>query len=263
MTNQSVASTEPDLIDRIANALPAEIRADYYREMRHCRSLSENDEMLLILRAMQFLTLLMVQVPDRVNTQRESLEQLFRATMQKTQESFHSCQGYQKQLDERLGRLPDQIAKGISPDIIAAKINESLRQQFLSSTIPETAQALTLLAEQMKKTAAGFGSTITTLTNSYGSAEEKARRSIDSMESSISRAGAAAKRAAENLSETFQAVYWWFMGALAISALVIGFSFGVLFQKGRVSPPEQTITVPDIVAPLPKPVHNIKIKRKP
>ena len=46
--------SEPDLIDRIANALPAEVRADYYREMRHCRSLPENDEMLRILRAMQF-----------------------------------------------------------------------------------------------------------------------------------------------------------------------------------------------------------------
>ena len=46
--------SEPDLIDRIANALPVEVRADYYRELRHCRSLPENDEMLRILRAMEF-----------------------------------------------------------------------------------------------------------------------------------------------------------------------------------------------------------------
>jgi hypothetical protein len=37
---------ESDQIDRIANGLPAELRADYYREIRHCRSLPENDEML-------------------------------------------------------------------------------------------------------------------------------------------------------------------------------------------------------------------------
>ena len=48
---QSGDFPEADLIDRIANALPAEVRADYYRELRHCRSLPENDEMLLILRA--------------------------------------------------------------------------------------------------------------------------------------------------------------------------------------------------------------------
>ncbi len=49
---------EPDLIDRIANALPSDLRADYYRELRHCRSLPENDEMLRILRVMQFLVVL-------------------------------------------------------------------------------------------------------------------------------------------------------------------------------------------------------------
>ena len=35
--------SEPDLIDRIANALPEEVRADYYREMAHCRALPETD----------------------------------------------------------------------------------------------------------------------------------------------------------------------------------------------------------------------------
>jgi hypothetical protein len=50
----------PDLIDRIANALPDNVRSDYYRELMHCRSLPQNDEMLRILRAMQFLTLLMI-----------------------------------------------------------------------------------------------------------------------------------------------------------------------------------------------------------
>ncbi len=43
-----------------------EVRAGFYRELNYCRSVPEHDEMLRILRAMQFLTLLMNQVPDRV-----------------------------------------------------------------------------------------------------------------------------------------------------------------------------------------------------
>ena len=66
----------PDLIDRIANALPVELRADYYGELRHCRSLPENDEMLHILRAMQFLVVLMVQAPEQMATERQRLEQI-------------------------------------------------------------------------------------------------------------------------------------------------------------------------------------------
>ena len=70
-------SFDGDLIDRIAKALPAEVRADYYRELRHCRSLPENDELLRLIRVMQFLTLLMEQVPSRVMRERQKIEQLF------------------------------------------------------------------------------------------------------------------------------------------------------------------------------------------
>ena len=72
---QAIAVPEKDLIDRIAESLPADVRADYYREMRHCRSLPENDEMLRILRVMQFLVVLMVDVPERITTERQGFEQ--------------------------------------------------------------------------------------------------------------------------------------------------------------------------------------------
>jgi hypothetical protein len=42
-------------MDRIAQDLTVEVRAAYYRELKHCRSLPENDEMLRIVRAMQFM----------------------------------------------------------------------------------------------------------------------------------------------------------------------------------------------------------------
>jgi len=133
---------EPDLIDRIANALPEQVRSDYYRELRHCRSLPENDEMLRLLRAMQFLTLLMVQVPADLTRERERLDHTFRSAMQKVQESLNAGTAYQKLLDERLTDLPGQISQGINPATIAMRINESLRQQFAASTIPETARAM-------------------------------------------------------------------------------------------------------------------------
>ena len=80
-----MVASDDDLIDRIAKALPVEVRADYYRELNHCRSLPENDEMLRILRAMQFLTLLMDQVPQRVVEQREQVERLRRFRSERNQ----------------------------------------------------------------------------------------------------------------------------------------------------------------------------------
>jgi hypothetical protein len=74
--NKKPDTQEKDLIDQIADALPLVVQALYYREMRHLRSLPENDEMLRILRSMMFLTLLTEQVPSRVLTEREHLERI-------------------------------------------------------------------------------------------------------------------------------------------------------------------------------------------
>ena len=43
------------------------------------------------------------------------------------------------------------IAKALNPEAVAAEINESLRQQFIKITIPETADALAVTAAQIKK----------------------------------------------------------------------------------------------------------------
>ena len=77
MNTESVELPQEDLVDRIAGALPENLRADFYREIRHCRSLPENDEMLRILRIMQFLTLLTESVPKQIVVEREKLESLF------------------------------------------------------------------------------------------------------------------------------------------------------------------------------------------
>ncbi len=253
-------SDEPDLVDRIANALPDSVRADYYRELRHCQSLPENDEMLRLLRAMQFLTLLMIKVPADVTAERERLESLFAVAMQKVEESFRSCVSYQKLLDERLSRLPDQIKKGISPEIIAGNINESLRQQFVRSTIPRTAESLTLAAEQMKSTTAEFGRTAGILTDSYRGLAAQGSRSIDEMTSSIHHAAETASRTARELSDTFRCEYRWALYALSSLALIVGIGIGLLFQQWLDRPPkeERPPTIQDIMddpnrPPIPTP----------
>lgn len=250
----------PDLIDRIANALPDNVRSDYYRELMHFRSLPQNDEMLRILRAMQFLTLLMIQAPADVAAEREKLQRLFGSALQKAHENLASCLTYQKFLEERLIGLPDQIQNKLKIETIVASFNENLRQQFASSTIPEPAKALALIAERNKRTTAEFDNTAGDLTNSYRGVAEEAQKSIDSIESSISIACAAAQRASKSLSQTFHSVYWWFLAAAAISVLLIGFACGMLFQQRLDTPLEQGTDIQQTVMPPPKPVHHTKWK---
>ncbi len=47
-----------------------------------------------------------------------------------------------RQIDQRLAQVSADIAKALNPEAVAAQINENLRQQFIKTTIPETADAL-------------------------------------------------------------------------------------------------------------------------
>ncbi len=250
---------EPDLIDRIANALPEKVRSDYYRELMHCRSLPENDEMLRLLRAMQFLALLMIQVPAGITDEREKLDRLFGAAMRQVQENLNSCMAYQKLLYERLIRVPGQLKTALNPEPIVADINESLRQQFLNSTIPETAEALAQVAVKMKETNTEFEKTAGTLSDSYRGVAEQARQSIDGIRTSISQASNAAQTAANELSSAFLNEYRGTLCALCFLALLIGMTIGVLFQRWRDQPPEPNNEI-QIEAPPVKPAPLIKKK---
>ena len=228
------------LIDRIGNALPKDIRDAYFREMAYCRQLQESDEMLRILRVMQFLTLLMEQVPERVAINREKLEQLFAAANQSLEKTLHASLAHQHQLDQRLVKLPEIIAAGMEPKAVAAKINESLHQEFLKSTIPETARTLGVIAEQIKKTASEFGTTAGTLGMAYSGAAADARQAIDSLSSTIRSAAKYAQSAAEDLSSKFKDAYWGTLIGLSVTALLLGLFFGTVLDKW-IAPPREKI----------------------
>jgi hypothetical protein len=220
-----------DLIDRIGNALPKDIREAYFREMTYCRQLQESDEMLRILRVMQFLTLLMEQVPDRVAITRERLEQLFADASQSLERTLRTSVAHQQQLDQRLIRLPEIIAAGMEPKAIAAKINESLHQEFIKSTIPETAKTLGVIAEQIKKTTSEFGTTAGTLGMAYSCAAADARRAIDSLSATISGAARSARSATEDLSIKFHEAYWTTLIGLTVAGLLFGIALGMWLSR--------------------------------
>jgi hypothetical protein len=100
-----IPDLEADLMERIAQDLPADVRAAYCRELNHCRSLPESDEMLRILRAMQCLTLLMRQVPGEVTAERVRFEVLFSQTVQDLRGFAERAAEYRAIIEDRLGLL--------------------------------------------------------------------------------------------------------------------------------------------------------------
>jgi hypothetical protein len=228
---------EVDLVDRIAQDLPMEVRAAYYRELNHCRSLPENDEMLRILRAMQFLTLLMRQVPDQVTVERARIEALFGQAVEELRGFAERAGEYRSAIEDRLMELPTAVVEGLRPELVAREINESLRQQFAASTIPQTAHAMTVAAAEMKAAVAGFTRVAAAVNDEHRSMAAQTRITIEHLDSAVSQAARTAQHAAEQLSGAFRRELRWSIYTLVSLGAVFAFALGVLFDRWVNTPP--------------------------
>ena len=214
-----------------------------YRELRHCRSLPENDEMLRILRAMQFSVLLIHQAPDRMAAEVEKLREIFNNILQALREIWRSNKAHQAQLDQRLAQLPEAIAEGVQPEAIVSAINESLRQRFVQSTIPETAQALTVAGAQIKQCTSSSPRPRDSLSNAYSGAAEEARKAIASLESTSSQAMASLSIRAATASHIFARGNRWSLYVLLSFMFVAGIGLDRIYQH-YLNPPAQIECAP-------------------
>jgi hypothetical protein len=257
--------TEADFLDRIAELLPTEQRPLWYREMAHLRRLPAEDEMLRIAHAMGFLALITRQTPVEMANEREKITVILNHSVMDFQSTQQAVTELHHKLEERLEHLPKKIIEGISPTVIAGKINESLRQQFLATGLPETSQALAIAAKQTRQTAAEFASAAQELTSSYQSAVKDANNAIREIRSSINHASEAAANAAATLNRNFHSDYKWAVYTLSWIALSLGFILGDLFQwwvRAPITP--NTAAIPIVqTAPAPLSVPTSPTQSKP
>jgi hypothetical protein len=236
-----ITPAEPDLIDRIAGALPEEIRAEYYRELRHCRLLPENDEMLRLLRAMQFLVLLIEQAPTRVADERSKLEKLLTTAVERISSMSAASETYHNALQHQLTVLPFEVARGIRPEHVAGQINEKLEQEFLRSTIPQTADALGEVADRIKKVCSEFSAASDALSHEHRGASEDARKAVASLKAEVSQAMAGAALFRSEVEGKFAKSYQLSLAMIASGALVLGLAIGMMLERWVLSPPQPVV----------------------
>jgi hypothetical protein len=225
---------EPDLIDRIAQALPEELRSDYYRELSHCRSLPENDEMLRVLRAMQFLMVLVEQAPGQIACEREQLAQVLGRAIQSLEANHQASVAYQKQLEARLAKLPEEIAKNISAEAIAAKLTESLRQQFHQTGLPTLADAMTVQATVLRQASKQLSAALDEFSHPKTGAAALVHDTMSWMKADLKNAGDHVRAQMNGLGKELYRT----IAVLCVGALALGFVMGILYHRWINAPAE-------------------------
>lgn len=146
--------TQPDtLFDAIAILLPTTQREYFYRRMAHLRQLQPDDEMLQIAEAMGFLALLIREAPAAMAVERGQFDELLRKHTATLATIDQNTTKYHQHLEQRLAQLPQAITTGIHPQKIAAMI-EGLRQQFVETGMPYTAEVLNVSFARMREVSA-------------------------------------------------------------------------------------------------------------
>jgi hypothetical protein len=222
---------ETDFIDAIAELLPAEQRPLWYRDMAHLRRLPADDELLRIARAMGFLALITRQAPVAIAQEREKLMAALEHAISSTNAAREDTIRFHREVENRLATMPQEIAEGVNHAAIASILAESLRQQFVQSGLPETAQALAIIGKATAQTATEFDRSSRQLLNDCRNTSKRFSDAFADMREMIGNTTEVAKDAAQALTKTFLREYKWSVLVLCTSALMLGFSLGIIWHR--------------------------------
>ena len=159
----AVPETETTILDRVAESfVPPELQAHYYKTLVYLRTLDPNDDLLRIVEAIGFFTYITRQAPTEMSAEREKLKALASEHVRRVEQAMKATAGYHQTLESRLVNLPDEVVKGIDPNVIAGRIGESLRQRFTETELPQTAQMLKATATHMAVSSADLSGALKT-----------------------------------------------------------------------------------------------------
>jgi hypothetical protein len=250
MTRSSAGSAPGDLFEAIATLLEPGQREYFYQRMLYFRQLRPEDELLRLVEAIGLLALLIREAPHAVAREREQMAQLLETSLATIHAVAEAGQAYQQQLEVRLTRLPTDLAEGISPKAIARAITESLRQQFVQSGVPATADALAAVSQQLTQATGQFQRAARQL-NACTEIVAQARGAIDQMRAHAAQATVAAQRAVADVTHQVRVEGIWAVSWLCGAVWLLGILGGITFERWMgagipVAPP--TIAQPTPVA---------------
>jgi hypothetical protein len=190
---------------------------------------------------MGLLALITREGPVEMASERKQIAAIMKGALESMRSMQESSSTWHEKLDDRLSSLPAEIARGLTPAVIAERIAESLRQQFVQSGISQTADALTLAARKMKESTAEFQRTAAALTNSYSGTARKADLAIAAITRNIRQATHCAESSVEAIRDSFFFDHRLSLAVLSSSTLILGLILGYLMNAWLHAAPEQPV----------------------
>lgn len=239
--NEPVLNPAPDLqwVEEVAALLPEDLRLGWYQNVRPwLRMLPPEDEVAHLAYSMGYLALLTRSTPALIAAEWAKLTPMLQRLSDEMHGALKTSAAYHQKLNDRLNRLPEEIAEGLSPDAIAAEIAASVREQFVSSGIPTAGDLLTEQGKRLQHMVAEQSRILADLGHQLCYSRVSAKWALDAVLTSAH----TAKESIDRWNRQMREVQWVHLGL----SLMIGVLLGSLLYWSAFPP------VP--VAPV-QPVH--------
>ncbi|MBV9154646.1 MAG: hypothetical protein JO097_00155 [Acidobacteriaceae bacterium] len=229
-----------NVFDSIAKLLKPEQREYFYQRMTYFRHLRPEDEILRIAEAMGFLAVVIRETPLEMAQERELFGDLLASSLQAMQVSYQASVAWQKQMENRMAKLPEEIARGMNADIIAAKLSESIRQQFQQTGLPIVADTMSAQATTMRQASRELTAALEKFAHPSDGAVSRVTQGLRSMKADLQNASEHIRAQMNGLGKQLN----WTIGVFCSGTLVIGLILGSFYQRWVDAPPPQPAQAP-------------------
>jgi hypothetical protein len=228
-----------DPLMRLAQSLSgAQDRESYAALVSYIHSLQPTDELAKVAQLFGFLTLMGHELPEAIASEQAKLRELLFQAHADFQKEVQTSAGYHDRLNERLSRLPSEIAAGVRPEAIAKTMSESFRQQILQSGLQDTQKLLAGSVGDLRRTTQGLDEAVKPLSERYttlaGQIDRQAR-DLETQGNSLVRTAETIQRKNNELLAEMRSLHWTSVLALGIVALLVGVFAGITWEQRNVA----------------------------
>ena len=244
-------SAEKDLtwVEEIAALLPEESRLGWYRNVQPwLRMLPPEDEIAHLAYSMGYLALLTRSTPALIAEERAKLTALLQRHSDDVIGAVKATADYHQKLNDRLKKLPSEIAQGLSPKALATEIADGVREQFLQSGIPEAGRLLKEQGDRLRQLAADQDRARAELRQHMKDSQSHVTWVLNS----VTAAADSAKKSMDHWNEEMCQVQWLYLGLILFLGVLIGaLLYWWVFDPGQRHLPDHAAQTRQSQAPVP------------
>jgi hypothetical protein len=213
------ADPKPDALVSLADRLTdPQDRATYAALISYFDSLPPGDDLLRLAELFGLLSLLGQRLPDA-----------FAEFLSELRVQTRTSADYCARVDERLGKLPHEIAAGVDPDAISKSMSESFRQQLAAVGLHDTAGLLRAAARDISALAAHISASLKPVAQQYKDVAVTLSNDLQKLEA----ASQQLQHHNAKLIHHGRTSVWVWQGLLAVALLLFGGLCGIVLEERK------------------------------